>query len=645
MRYILGPLCVMLMSLAGAVSAATDTFAEAREQFLEARKAFSQGHLARYEALANGLKDYPLYPYLRYDALRKDFGDVSDADMRAFLEQYAEGPLAVRLRSAWLNYLAKRQQWQRFLAFYVDDLESAELRCHQLSATRAQPVSAAWLESAEALWLVGRSQPNACDPVFAVLEASPRMTEALIWQRIRLAMDNNELSLASYLARMLPAKERKWVDLWRQIHHRPSTARQQPELRQDIPQAREILMHAVQRLGRGDAAEAHQWWEQLAAQYAFGASERAQVSRRIALYAAYQRLPQAHTWLAQVPASARDSDLRNWQARSALLQQDWQALLAAIEAMPEDEQTSSEWRYWRGRAQAQLGNRLQALPLFSELAQERSYHGFLAADFMNWNYSLEGQPIAVQEGELNALLKAHPSLVRARELYRADLNYDARREWHYGIRDLSERELELAAVLAHRWNWHDRAIITAARAGHQDDLDLRFPVLYEQEVTKMSKQLDLDPAWIMGVMRQESAFMADARSPAGALGLMQLMPATGNHMAKLLNLPKPSRHTLLQADANIRLGTNYLKHVLDDLGSEVLATAAYNAGPHRVRRWLPAQPLPASLWVDTIPFTETRGYVRGVLAFTTVYEARMQRPLTPLHKRMPSIASANLNSN
>lgn len=624
--------------LLNGASAATDGYAAERQRFLEARKALQQNQLTRYQPLAERLRDYPLYPYLRYDELRARFSRATDADIRKFLDAFGDTPLAGRLRHSWLNHLARQHQWQRFLAFYPGNSDSAELQCFYLRATRTEPADAAWLDAAAGLWRVGKSQPDACDPVFKVLASSPRMTHELVWERIRLAMDDNALSLASYLSRLLPAEERKWVDLWRQVHHRPSEARGHAALAADSAPAREILAHAVVRLARGDAQEAYAWWTVLTERYRFDDKTRADVSRRVALAAAYQRLPQAHVWLAQVPDSARDRALREWQARSALLQREWSALLAAIDAMPPEEQAESEWRYWRGRAQAQLGERAAAELAFQPLAGERSYHGFLAADFLDRPYSLGHAPIPVDDADLERLQRQQPAFVRARELRRADLIHDARREWAYAIRNLDPRGLEVAAALAHRWNWHDRAIITAARSGHQDDLDVRFPVLYEREVVAAAKQLDLDPAWIMGVMRQESAFMADARSPVGALGLMQLMPATGSQMARMLKLPAPSRATLLQADTNIRLGSNYLRHVLDDLGNKVLATAAYNAGPHRVRRWLPESTLPAELWVDTIPFTETRGYVRGVLAFTTVYDARLDRPVTPLHTRMPPIA-------
>ncbi len=631
--YLLGAL------LCGSAHANIDPYADARDRFVDARNAFQQGHTERYQQLAATLKDYPLYPYLRYDELRTNLARASDADIRAFLDGNPDSVLADRLRHSWLAHLAKQHQWDRFLSFYPADNTSAELTCYYLHATRSTPPEAAWLDKAVELWKVGRSQPNACDPVFKILVDSPRMTEALIWERIRLSMDSGSLSLASYLSRMLPAEQRQWVDLWRQVHHRPSEAQDHPKLQKDTAQTREILAHAVQRHARSDAEAAHQWWESLLTRYRFSDQQQAQVTRELGLRAAYQRLPQAHVWLAAVPAASRDESTRNWQARSALLQQDWPALLAAVDSMPAEEQSESEWRYWKAFAQAKTGNRLEALPELSELAGERSYHGFLAADYLNWNYSLSHQSIEVKETDLERLQQEQPFIIRARELRLANLSYEARREWGYGTQRLDARDLELAAVLAHRWNWHDRAIITAARSGHQDDLDVRFPVLYEREVNQMSSKLNLDPAWIMGVMRQESAFMEDARSPVGALGLMQLMPATGSQVAKLLKLPRPSRTSLLQADTNIQLGSNYLRHVLDELGNQVLATAAYNAGPHRVRRWLPeGDAVPAAIWVDTIPFSETRGYVRGVLAFTTVYDARLQRPFTPLEKRMPPIS-------
>ncbi|MBI5039764.1 MAG: transglycosylase SLT domain-containing protein [Gammaproteobacteria bacterium] len=608
-----------------------------RTSFLAARQALRDGQTARFEQLATQLRDYPLYIYLRYDQLNARLATADEAEVRAFLAEAADSPLAERLRQDRLEQLARQQQWPEFITLYNPDTLDVALQCAYLRATQRTPPTEDWLDTATDLWTVGHAQPTACDPVFDVLNASPRMTATLIWQRIRLAMDENTLSLAAFLAKSLPETERAWVSVWRTVHERPSTAATQPRLQTDGPQAREILADAARRWARSDAVAAYQWWASLHNRYAFSADQHAQTLRAIALQAAYKRLPVAHTWLAEVPESARDESVRAWQARSALLYRDWPALIDTIDAMPQDEAKEGEWRYWWAQAQIALGNGTAAQPVLRALATERSYHGFLAADALRMSYSLKHRPITATDVELAELQRQHPALLRAGELLRAQLIYDARREWTFGTRALSPRDLERAALLAHRWNWHDRAIFTAGKSGHLDDLELRFPVLHAQDVQRVAAPLQIDPAWVMGVMRQESAFIVDVRSAAGALGLMQLMPGTGADMARLLKLPKPDSVDLLQAGTNIRLGSQYLKQTLDSLGNKVLATAAYNAGPGRVRRWLPqAQPMPTPLWVDTIPFSETRGYVRNVLAFATIYDARLQRPITPLHTRMPA---------
>ena len=608
-----------------------------RANFLAARQAWSAGQTERFEQLAAQLRDYPLHIYLRYDQLNARLATASNAEIQNFLNDAADSPLAERLRRSRLQLLAKQQRWPDFLALYTPELVDTELDCQYLLATQPTPPTAAWLDHVTLLWRVGHSQPVGCDALFKVLSASTHMTSTLIWERIRLAMAEGNLSLAAHLSKSLPEQERSWVDLWRTVHERPSSAATHPALQTDTPQAREILAHAAGRWARNDASAAYAWWSTIQDRYAFTTEQRAQTLRAIALQAAYKRLPVAHRWLAAVPESARDETVRGWQARSALLHRDWRTLADTIDTMPAEERNEGEWRYWWAQAQQQLGNDAAALPVLQALATERSYHGFLAADALQLKYSLKNRPITATDAELTELQQRTPALLRAGELRQAQLIYDARREWTFGTRDLTPRDLERAALLAHRWNWNDRAILTAGKSGHLDDLELRFPVLHAQEVMRVTAPLQLDPAWVMGVMRQESAFIADVRSSAGALGLMQLMPGTAADIARALKLPKPNTADLVQASTNIRLGSNYLKQTLDSLGNTVLATAAYNAGPGRVRRWLPeAKPIPTPLWVDTIPFSETRGYVRNVLAFATIYDTRLQRPITPLQSRMPA---------
>ena len=233
---------------------------------------------------------------------------------------------------------------------------------------------------------------------------------------------------------------------------------------------------------------------------------------------------------------------------------------------------------------------------------------------------------------------------RAQELFALERWTEARREWHSATRDMNPTQLRAAAKLAKQRGWHDRAIFTLARTGYWDDLELRFPLEHAELVKANADLHGIDIAWVFAVMRQESAFMSNARSHAGAMGLMQLMPATARQVAKnVLKTPPPRRQELFQPDTNIALGSAYLKQMKGELGdSAVLATAAYNAGPHRVTRWLPQETLPADIWIELVPFKETRGYLRRVLAYTVIYEKRMGIPPTRLHKRLhpvpPSIS-------
>ncbi len=612
-----------------------------RRIFSEARAALQAGDEKRFVRLSQQIRDYPLYPYLHYQRLVRQLTRLRDTDAQAFMDAYADTPLADRLRRRLLKHAASRRQWQRFLNFYRDP-QPTTLRCYRLQALPHDPPDRDWIRRALDLWLVGHSQPDACDPVFDVLYEGGHITDELRWQRIRLAFGKGRTSLAGYIARELPEEDRRWVQIWRSAHRRPAAMLDDPALREDHPIAREIVVHALQRLARADAAEAHARWQSIRNRYQFSATTRYALERRIALYAAVQKRPQALEWLTALPDAVRDARVREWQARAALQQQDWPALLDAIDRLPPERQSEHEWQYWRARALEKLDRRIEAMTILDGLSRQRAYHGFLAADYLDRPYALQSAPINYTEDELKTLLAAEPGLARARELFFHRMNADGRREWAALMRRLDARQRELAAVLAHRWGRPHEAIIAAARSSHRDDLEVRFPVLFRDSIQKTARRFDLDPAWVFGILRQESAFHREARSRVGALGLMQLMPATGRQTAKLLKQPRPSIDQLLDAERNIELGGGYLRHMLDRFdGHQVLATAAYNAGPHRVDRWLPdggAQA--ASVWVDTIPYTETRHYVRGVLAFTTIYQQRLGRPVTPLFRRMPPIGPA-----
>lgn len=638
---------LMILSIDVAALELKTSLSEQRQQFLDARNALKKRQVRKFKSLLQGLEQYPLYGYLQYDYLVKRLHKKNNDEIRNFIATYSDSPLSARLQSRWMFNLARRNQWPVFLDEYAKLSErtkkNIKLQCYRLHAKLKTGQEDGLMQEIEQLWTVGHSQPKQCDKVFATWEARGGKTQALVWERIRLAMQNRKISLVKFLSRSLPKEDRKWVKYWLRMHRRPDRMMNHRAMKKDTPLSREILIHGIKRLVRRDVEAAVSKWEKIKTTHRFTHEETIELDRYLALRAAYRNHPRAAEWLSTLAA---DEDVTIWRVRTALANQEWPEVLSWIEALPEEELHSDQWIYWRARALQEIGfGQAESAYLnmaernYSKIADRRSYYGFLAADRMQLNYDFEAESVDHREFELSKVIKL-PGLTRAYELYRLGFIVEARREWQHAVRDMEDRQLQLAAVLANRWGWYDRAILTVAQAKHYSDLDIRFPMAFQEQVVSSAKRYRIDPAWVYGVVRQESAFMQDARSSAGALGLMQLMPRTARLTARLLKLPIRGKHDILKADKNIQLGSGYLKQLLDKHnGNQVLATAAYNAGPHRVKKWLRAtNDVPADLWVETIPFHETRKYVKNVLAFTTIFDRRLDGQNIKMTDRMPDVS-------
>ena len=330
-----------------------------------------------------------------------------------------------------------------------------------------------------------------------------------------------------------------------------------------------------------------------------------------------------------------------WLARIYLRDQNWQGLIDTVEIMPDHLRQENEWQYWLARAFESLDHGLKSSERFEILADKSSYYGFLAADKVNQPYRIEQENAATIEDFAEAdFLAEHPHLMRARELYFLNRTIDARREWFQALRHLNAEQIKQAAVLASSWKWYDGAIKTVAKTRHRNDFSLRFPMPFKQQVFDHADARQLDPSVIYGVMRRESLFDPMARSSAGALGLMQLMPSTAKQVARSLGMERPRQSDILKVENNINFGTQYFRTVLNRFDNNVsLAAAAYNAGPLNVKRWLPQTDLmSADLWVETVPFKETRNYVQAVLAYATVFDKSLGRD-TLISSRMDDIKS------
>lgn len=589
-----------------------------RSAFKAAQRAVERGHPIPASSF---LRDYPLYPYLRYHDLRRRLHQHPAAEVADFLARYDDSPLAPQLYQAWLKQLAQDGQWRRFLRHFDKSTQDAALRCWQRQAFLHTGQRAKALADVENLWMQGSSQPTACDPLFALWQRQGGFTPERIWKRFELAMVEGQRGLGRYLKGLMTDKDRAAAELWMAVDENPRLILQPNRFDRNDPRLIPILIHGLQRWSQADSVAAAAALDRLKRRYPLPQAELTAIERRLAVLVTSRGHPDGLRRLTALPTAAVDTQAREWGVRAHLKRGDWKGALAWLERLTAEEKATPRWQYWRARALAATGHDKQARRLYQELAKQRDYHGFLAADHLNLPYQLNADPLQVSARELEAIART-PAIQRARELYHFNRQGESRAEWQYALDRLDEREIKAAAMLAHQWGWHHQVITTLARVGHWDAVALRFPTPYRDQVLASARQQGVDPAWVFAVMRQESAFQPDARSPAGALGLMQIMPATGRRIARDLQFPLPNRYGLLDTDTNIRFGAYYLRYTSKKFqNNALLATAAYNAGPNRVQRWLPREaPVAADIWAETIPYSETRKYVQRVMEYAIIYE-------------------------
>jgi soluble lytic murein transglycosylase len=613
-----------------------------RDLFKQVYADVERGSWASVEALSPArraaLEDYVLYPDLRAAWFRATIKNADHGEIEDFLTRHGVLKPARELRYRYALHLAAIGDLDEYLGIYeqyYQGLDVARLDCLALQAELDAGRASRVIYRAIDLWTVGESQVDECDPVFKFLNDGNHLSVAEYMRRFDLAIDAREFSMAQWLGKSIDQNHIDVAAQWINAQRNPERfVRDYRKLANNADSNKQIA-YALERITYDDPELALQLFEPIVRGKRFSAELEFRTARHIALWTARDNLPRGYELLTQLPAAAQNDEVMRWRARTSLRKHNWANLLADIDAMSADERDSEEWRFWRGIA-LQRNNRIpEGDSVLSELARERSYYGFLAADELGVPYALQTSAFAPDESRL-AELNTQPELVRARELFLVGLDGRGRSEWDAVVRHFDAADKMQAAILADRWEWHSRAIAAAASVGDYDDLTLRYPLPYTETFTQYAADASISTTWAYGVARSESLFMRDVRSSAGAIGLMQLMPATGKSVARRIKLPYSGLNTLTNPDANIRLGTTYLGEMLKRFGgNRVLATAAYNAGPHRVEAWLPpVGSLDARIWVENIPFNETRGYVRRVLAADTIFHWRMTGEVRRLSDEM-----------
>ena len=605
------------------------------EAVAEAFEAYRAGDALRFARQAKRLEGHLLAPWVEYWRISFGLDDASLADAGAYLQAYGDTFPGERLRTDWLKVLGKRAQWQEFdrIAAQLprDDLE---IRCYKLSSRLVRGDEEALAEAAR-VWLEPRELPEGCARLADSLAERGRLSVTDVWQRVRILFEAGNTTAAKNALAYLPKNESP------DERALAEAARTPKRLIDRLPKslanraAMEVAVLAGARLAKSDPKAAA---EALGGTLAERLPEREQkyLWGRIAYEAARTHNDQALKWFARAGDARLDDEQLAWKVRAALRRGQWAVVRDSIDRMSAPVRQEPAWTYWYGRGLAAQGEETGARAYYLRIAGQTDFYGLLANEELGYVATLPETSYTPTEEQVAAAAR-EPGLVRALELIRLGLRSEGVREWLFTLRGFDDHRLLAASELARRAEVYDRAIQAADRTERVHNFALRYPVPHRDVFREYAKTHQLDDAWVLGLVRQESRFVVDARSSAGAAGLMQLMPATAKYVAAKIGLRNYQPKRVTEVPTNISLGTGYLKMVLDQLGHPVLASAAYNAGPGRARRWRDARPLEGAIYAETIPFNETRDYVKKVTANSVFYAAILQNRMTPLKERLGTI--------
>jgi len=622
-----------LATLLHAAEPTASPLAVQRQRYQEAQQALAAGDLATFRQLHSALADYPLHPYLTQAELGARLDTLPEAEVVAFLQQQAGTVVASRLARQWVETLVAAARWDTAIQYHDPSNSSIELTCQLLHA-RLQAGDTTAFAAVAPLWNVPRSQPNDCDPVFVAWIEAGHLTASIGWERFHKTLQARQLDLARYISTQLPAHERALADTWLAVDQQPVLLQDLQRFSSTEPEITALILHGLQRLAQTDAPLAWQLWAAYDASHTFTDEARLTTQRVVIQRLLTQDQRATAEALLRADPALPSTALVEWLLRAALKQQDWDSFDSWLPLLPTDARATERWRYWQARALARHDTpaaQAEANALLAGLATTRNFYGFLAADQLGRSYELVDRPVTVDAATLQQA-STTPALVRAFELFAVGDEPSAMREWQQAVASMNEQQVLAAGKLADAQGWHRNGIQALIQVSYWDDLQIRFPLAYQDLMNGAAEtHATLDTTFVYAIARQESAFMHDVRSSVGAMGLMQLMPATAREVAAAAGLQLTSNEDILKPEVNIALGSQYLARMLQDFGgNRILAAAAYNAGPARVRQWLNQSSnnrLPFDIWIETIPFTETRGYVQNVLAFAVIYGYRMGQTL------------------
>jgi len=614
-----------LVSTAGSVWA--DSLDQQRQRYAQIKQAWDNKQMDQVEQLMPTLQDYPLYPYLQYRLLAQDLDQEAGLAIKNFIQQYPTLPPAKSLQTRFVNVLAHRQDWQGILSFSPDEPKPVQARCNWYYAKWATGQQQTAFAGAKSIWLRGSALPADCDRLFSVWQASGQLSPITILERIRLAMKAGNDSLVNYLAKMLPADYQTTASALLALQQNPQTVTTFAATLGPTDFTRMATSYAFARVAREDMDNARMMIPQLVNAQKMSQAEEQDLKEAVVwrMMGADLTSEQAR-WRDAVVMNSESTALMERRVRLALSENDRRGLNTWIARLPPEAKEKDEWQYWQADLLIAQGRKEEADEILRKLMQQRGFYPMVAAQRLGTDYPLKIDDAPAAD---NSIVQG-PEMARVRELMYWGMDNLARSEWAKLIVSKTRTQQQMLAHYANQQDWWDLSVQATISAKMWDSLKERFPLAWRNLYQQYTGDKAIDPSYAMAISRQESAWNPKARSPVGASGLMQVMPATAAHTVKMYNIPGyVNSSQLLDPQTNIQIGTQYLEYVYQQFGqNRIFSSAAYNAGPGRVRSWRnnSGGKLDAVAFIETIPFSETRGYVKNVLAYDAYYRYFMGKP-------------------
>ncbi len=616
-RLLAASVCVMAVSQA----VHADSLDEQRNRYAQIKQAWDNKQMDTVQALMPTLKDYPLYPYLEYRQITDDLMNQPTVTVNNFIQANPTLPPARNLQSRFVNELARREDWRGLLAFSPEKPNATEAQCNYYYAKWATGRQEEAWAGAKELWLTGKNQPNACDSLFSAWRASGKQDPLSYLERIRLAMKAGNTRLVTTLAGQMPSDYQTISTAVISLANDPNSVLTFARSTGATDFTRQMAAVAFASVARDDVENARLMIPQLVQAQQLN-EEQTQELRDIVAWRLMGTdvTDEQARWRDDAIMRSNSTSLVERRVRMALGTGDRRGLNTWLARLPMEAKEKDEWRYWQADLLMDRGRDDEAKEILHTLMQQRGFYPMAAAQRLGEEYTFR---IDKAPANANPALTQGPEMARVRELMYWNMDNTARSEWANLVTSRTTDEKAQLARYAFDNHWWDLSVQATIAGKLWDHLEERFPLAYKDLFDRYTSGKDIPQSYAMAIARQESAWNPKVRSPVGASGLMQIMPGTATHTVKMFNIPgysSPSQ--LLDPDTNINIGTSYLQYVYQQFGNNrIFSSAAYNAGPGRVRTWLgnSAGRIDAVAFVESIPFSETRGYVKNVLAYDAYY--------------------------